>query len=91
MNENHIQIESEEDGFWLHIWSDQYSKRFRITDLDAFYDQVRSRIGPYLRERDEALASRPVPLYDGGYEMSDPKHPEFHSVHADIWDARDGK
>jgi hypothetical protein len=28
---------------------------------------------------------------DGTYEISDPKHPEFHSVHADIWDNREGK
>ncbi len=25
----------------------------------------------------------------GAYEISDPKHQEFHSVHADLWDSRD--
>ena len=24
-----------------------------------------------------------------GYDLSDPKHPDWHSVHADIWDARE--
>lgn len=76
-------------------------------DLDAFYDQVKAHIGSYLRERDEAHAGfkRAVesggvtgavafvcnPDESAGYELSDPKHPEFHSVHADIWDMREGK
>ncbi len=25
------------------------------------------------------------------YPVSDPKHPEYHSTHADIWDMREGK
>lgn len=24
-----------------------------------------------------------------GYEVNDPKHPDYHSTHSDIWDARD--
>jgi hypothetical protein len=24
-----------------------------------------------------------------GYDISDPKHPDFHSVHADLWDNRE--
>ena len=28
---------------------------------------------------------------DSGYATSDPKHPEYHSTHADIWDMREGK
>lgn len=29
------------------------------------------------------------PDESGGYDISDPKHPDFHSVHADIWDNRE--
>jgi hypothetical protein len=25
------------------------------------------------------------------YERDDPKHPDYHSTHADLWDAREGK
>ncbi len=25
------------------------------------------------------------------YTLDDPKHPDWHSIHADIWDAREGK
>jgi hypothetical protein len=28
---------------------------------------------------------------EDAYPLSDPKHPRFHSTHADIWDAREGK
>jgi hypothetical protein len=27
----------------------------------------------------------------GAYDLHDPKGPRFHSVHADIWDQREGK
>ncbi len=100
-------IESEEDGFYAVVTFDEeipalggYSLRFRIQeiDLDAFYEQVRGRILPYLRERDEARTSRPVEFYDqdpdfqdGAYPLSSPKHPNFHSIHADLYDQREGK
>jgi hypothetical protein len=29
------------------------------------------------------------PADDSGYSPSDPKHPAWHSVHADIWDNRE--
>ncbi len=64
-------------------------------DLDAFYDSVRSGIGGYLRERDEARRTVPVTLTGADtdwpqtvYDTSDPKHPDFHSIHADIHDLR---
>jgi hypothetical protein len=25
------------------------------------------------------------------YDLSDPKHPDWHSVHADLYDSREGK
>jgi hypothetical protein len=28
---------------------------------------------------------------DSGYDVNDPKHPEWHSTHADLWDLREGK
>ena len=27
----------------------------------------------------------------GGYDTSDPKHPDYHSIHADLYDNRQGK
>ncbi len=29
--------------------------------------------------------------FSGAYPISDPKHPEYHSTHADLWDMREGK
>ena len=74
---------------------------WRIADPEAFYDHVKAAIGPWLYERDQAFAEfkaqvkggafRCDPDESGGYDTSDPKHPDYHSTHADIWDARAGK
>jgi hypothetical protein len=97
-----VKVDSDEGRITLEIsisevvdgWDpDRLTLDIHGIDLDAFYDQVKARIGSYLRERDEARQEHAQVLYDAtaGYDLSDPKHPEFHSVHADIWDARDGK
>lgn len=98
-----VKVDSDEGRITLEIsisdvvdgWDpDRLTLDIHGIDLDAFYDSVKGRIGPYLRERDEALRSRPVSMRTYSdpdaepYDISDPKHPEFHSVHADIWDAR---
>jgi hypothetical protein len=91
-----LKIDTDEGEFVLECETCD-GERFTIgihgIDLDAFYDQVKARIGSYLRERDEAqrvYVGIPGPVADA-YDLSDPKHPDFHSVHADIWDMRDGK
>jgi hypothetical protein len=90
-----VRIESDERGFelWLETEDGEFAFNIQNIDLDAFYDQVKARIGSYLRERDDArrvYVGIPGPVAEA-YDLSDPKHPEFHSIHADIWDARDGK
>lgn len=56
LNIERIDIESEEDGFWILLTHDEGQARYRIqdADLDAFYDQVKGRIGPYLQEKEAA-------------------------------------
>jgi len=76
-------------------------QRFLIEDPEALYDHVRAAIEPWLMEREAAFSEfrKAVkagafacnPDESGGYDLSDPKHSDFHSVHADIWDAREGK
>jgi hypothetical protein len=100
-----VTVESDEKGFELvftikdgtEILYEGTANTLRLNiqdcDLDAFYDQVKARIGPYLRERDEARRTAPMAYIDasGAYDLSDPKHPDHHSVHVDLWDSRDGK
>ena len=111
-----VKVETDEGRFTLEIEStteDMIVVDIQSIDLDAFYDQVKARIGPYLREKHEArvfacdpdesagLAERVVAIREDGsyrvepdedaYDLTDPKHPRFHSVHADLWDARAGK
>jgi hypothetical protein len=58
-------------------------------------DDARNAVarGVSLKEylQDENAPDGWIGTHEGGYATSDPKHPEFHSVHTDIWDARDGK
>jgi hypothetical protein len=94
---NEFRIETDESGIVLVVSTeDGESHRHAVTDPEALYDAVKSAIGPWLYERDQARRTLPSAFYcdpdeSGGYEISDPKHTNFHSVHADLWDAREGK
>lgn len=94
-----VKVDSDEGRLTLEV-EDVNGERLTVDvhgiDLDAFYTSVKSGVGGYLRERDEARRTAPGTTTwtwdaDTPYDLSDPKHPEFHSIHADIWDARDGK
>jgi len=108
-----VTVDEDEGRFTLEIVDDEGDRHSFIIhhiDLDAFYDQVKGRIGPYLREMHEERA-RFLPGRDrggvflvapadvdesGGYASlgylpEDPKHSDWHSVHADIYDQRAGK
>jgi len=102
MNADRIKIECDEDGFHLIIDGDSPCEGYtasivdyRITDPEAFYDHVKAAIGPWLYEREqartEALREPKTVLDSGPYDMSSTKHPRYHSTHADLWDAREGK
>jgi hypothetical protein len=91
-----VKVDDDEGRFTLEVETDEQIHRFIIhdIDLDAFYDQVKARIGPYLRERDDARSFVCAPAdvdESGGYDVSDPKHPNYHSLNVDLWDQRDGK
>lgn len=101
-----IKIETDEDGFHLIVEAPEedgafFKQRrfdFRIDDPEALYDAVKAEIGPWLYERDAAQRTFVAQggyargfHESGGYATDDPKHPDFHSVHADLWDAREGK
>ena len=102
-----VAVDDDEGRFTLDIHVDQgYLVRVDIheIDLDAFYDQVKGRIGPYLQERDDVkraydrgdwrsvFTCAPEDVDESsGYDRSDPKHPDWHSVHADLWDLKAGK
>ena len=93
INANQVHIGSDEGRFTLEVEDSEgtwITVDIHAIDLDAFYEQVRGRILPYLRERDEARRTLPV-QHDGGYALSSPKHPDFHSIHADLYDQREGK
>ena len=85
------EIEWEQEGAYLILRCEALDVRVRLEDPEQLYDAVKGGIGPWLRERDEALRTLPVASYDPreAYDPSDPKHPDWHSVHADIYDNRE--
>lgn len=101
-----IKIVSDERGFELHLWLDEMPEEMPdggiilnihsvAVDLLAACER---EIAPWHREGVKVLAEMKAagafacdPDESGGYDTSDPKHPDWHSVHADIWDAREGK
>ena len=102
MNADSIRIETDEDGFHLFVEDASARYSWRITDPEALYDHVKAAIGPWLREREEALREydragvarryfRADVPDSTGYSLTDPKHPDYHSIHADIHDMREGK
>jgi hypothetical protein len=92
MDADSIRIECEENGFHLIAETSRTHFDFRISDPEALYREVTGMIRPWLAEKERGrLAFLCVPDESGGYALDDPKHPDFHSVHADIWDMREGK
>lgn len=98
MNADSIKVECEEDGFWLVVETDeqvwtQFGLRARIEDPEALYDAVRSEIGPWLQEREDARRTLPVASYDpsDAYDPTDPKRLDYHWTHDRVWDSRAGK
>ena len=103
MNASDIQIEWDEDGCYVDVtvsedewrWVEGSTFRLRVTDPEQLYDQARSRILPWLRERDEARASMPAVFAcnpdesAGAYEASDPKSEGYHDRMSAISDDRD--
>jgi hypothetical protein len=94
-----FKIECDEDGFHLIVETDEEDPMdFRIVDAeDALHGAVKDVIGPWIAERNAAWqdyqrGARAREDYDReAYSLDDPKHADFHSVHADIWDSRAGK
>jgi hypothetical protein len=98
LNAESVKVDTDEGAITLEIDADdgiRWTVNIHGIDLDAFYASVQSGVGGYLRERDEArraFVCAPADVDEsGGYDLSDPKHPDFHSVHADLYDNREGK
>lgn len=95
-----IRIECDERGFELYlVLADGHERVFNVqavaVDLLA---AVEREIAPWHREGMAVLAAMRAggafecdPDESAGYDRDDPKHPDWHSVHADHYDARPGK
>ena len=94
-----IQIDGMEDGFEMKISTDQgvYTVNIHGCTMNLI-NQVDTHLRPYWAEAEAAYAERRRsrvfacdPDESGGYATDDPTHPDWHSVHADLYDSRPGK
>jgi hypothetical protein len=97
-----ISVVGDEDGFELHFSSTTGDYVVNIHGVaQLLLDAANKEIGGWYREGQAAAADyahvRAVggfacdPDESGGYDPSDPKHRNWHSVHADLYDQREGK
>lgn len=100
-----INVDTDEDGYHLIIETSRSKFNFSLDDARAedLYESAWSEIRPWLTERD--LAKRLRPILDAEtermandwvnradpYKITDPKHPDHHSVMTEIFDSREGK
>ena len=90
-----IRVESDECGFELHVDTsdgDRYVFNVHAVAWD-FAADVDATIGAWRREGEDVRATMrqaaAIAAAEGGYDRSDPKHPDWHSTHADVYDLRE--
>ena len=99
-----ITIECDERGFELRISTDQGCYRINVHNAASdLYEAVQRTIAPWWAGGQAVLASmhrgprgdcrwtnEDIAEYERQALLTfDPKHPDFHSIHADIWDNRE--
>jgi hypothetical protein len=80
-----VSLDDDEGRFTLEVETDEGDTlRFLIhhIDLDAFYDQVKGRLGPYLREAAEARSAVAAGISRQEYEQSVFDHERSTGQHA---------
>lgn len=92
-NATGMQIDSDERGFELLFETDSGEYRVNIHGAAKdLLDAVTEQIKPWWDDAEIVRRSmRTLSDPREGYDTSDPKHPDFHSVHADLHDSREGK
>ncbi len=88
-----ITVASLEDGFELHIDTEQGTFIVNVHGVsEHLLHQINSEIGEWYEEGGRArLEQRHDAEQADAYDLRNPKHPQYHSVHADLYDSREGK
>ena len=103
-NAEALAIESDERGFELHLTTSDgdtvavnvHAVAFEFAGSDGLRELLDwAKEGRWQQRAFELQRSAMGILEpeddDCGYDPSDPKHPNWHSVHSDLWDNRPGK
>ncbi len=93
-----VLIDPDENGFHLILSGEDREYNFTL-DASAAQQLVTAvavEISPWIREMrknsEEYASSRLGPVgASGGYDPTDPKHPDYHDTMSEVWDSREGK
>jgi len=98
-NAEALTLESDDKGFELHLTTSDgdtvavniHAVAFDFAESGGFKAFVEwANEGIWVRQNHAAMGIL-EPEDDCGYAPDSPKHPDWHSVHSDIWDSRLGK
>lgn len=81
-----ISVESEDDGFWLHVAAEIGLYTFPVGDGHELLEAVKPIADHWAEGR--RLAAEHQQIDDGAYALDDPKHPTYHERMSDLADRR---
>jgi hypothetical protein len=85
-------VEGDEDGFELHFSTDQGVFVVNVHGVIDEFIKAGGVLVDYMAEGALAAAQHRADMEQrDAYDLRNPKHPDWHSVHADLWDSREGK
>jgi len=86
-----VLIDPDENGFHLILSGEERDYNFTLDQQAAteLHAAVATEITPWLLEKDTPRL-RALPL-DEVYELTDPKHPDYHDTMSEVWDSRPDK
>lgn len=88
---DNVEVIGDEDGFELHIETESGNYVVNVHGCATQLLEQVKQIGDWFAGGMAAAAAYAPPVDPDGYDRSDPKHPDWHSVHADLYDSREGK
>ncbi len=87
-----VELIPDEDGFNLHFDTEDGSFVINVHGVIDDLISVGNVLVDYMAEGALAAAQHRADMEQrDAYDLRNPKHPDYHSVHAYLWDAREGK
>ncbi len=87
-----VELIPDEDGFNLILDTEKGTFVVNVHGVIDDLISVGNFLVDYMAEGALAAAQHRADMEQrDAYDLRNPKHPDWHSVHADLWDSREGK